>query len=314
MLISYVIPCYRSGDNIAKVVDEIKNTMEKKPEYDYEIILVNDCSPDDTYQRLTKLAESNSKIRAVDLAKNRGQAAATMCGLRFAKGDYVVCGDDDGQTPFDTIFQLKDKLDSDNLDVVCGKYVERDRSSVFREFGTKVNEAMTHYILEYPKELYLSAYFIAKRFVIDELVKYTNPYPYITGLLYQVSSRIGNVDVPQRRRLEGQSGYSFKKLLSLWLNGFTAFSVKPLRFATIFGFIFSILGFIITALLVVLKIVNQNVAGGWTSLTALMFVIGGILLLVIGMIGEYIGRVYISINKIPQYVVRDTVKTDEDNK
>ena len=173
---------------------------------------------------------------------------------------------------------------------------------------------MTHYILEYPKELYLSAYFIAKRFVIDELVKYTNPYPYITGLLYQVTSRIGNVDVPQRRRLEGQSGYSFKKLLSLWLNGFTAFSVKPLRFATIFGFIFSILGFIITALLVVLKIVNQNVAVGWTSLTALMFVIGGILLLVIGMIGEYIGRVYISINKIPQYVVRDTVKTDEDNK
>ena len=314
MLISYVIPCYRSGDNIAKVVDEIKNTMEKKPEYDYEIILVNDCSPDDTYQRLTRLAESNSKIIAVDLAKNRGQAAATMCGLRFAKGDYVVCGDDDGQTPFDTIFQLKDKLDSDNLDVVCGKYVERDRSSVFREFGTKVNEAMTHYILEYPKELYLSAYFIAKRFVIDELVKYTNPYPYITGLLYQVTSRIGNVDVPQRRRLEGQSGYIFKKLLSLWLNGFTAFSVKPLRFATIFGFIFSILGFIITALLVVLKIVNQNVAVGWTSLTALMFVIGGILLLVIGMIGEYIGRVYISINKIPQYVVRDTVKTDEDNK
>lgn len=311
MLISYVIPCYRSGDNIIKVVEEIKTTM-MNTEYDYEIILVNDCSPDDTFERLKKLAKNNDKVTVYDLAKNKGQAAATMCGLRHASGDYIVCGDDDGQTPFDTVLELKNKLDNENFDVVCGKYTQRDRSSLFRELGTKANEAMSHFIFEYPKDLYLSAYFIAKRFVIDELVKYPNPYPYITGLLCQVTSKIGNVDVPQRRRLEGQSGYTFKKLLSLWLNGFTAFSVKPLRFATVFGCLFSFVGFFITLLLVIMKFVNPNVAVGWTSVTALICVVGGILLLVIGMIGEYIGRIYISINKLPQYVVRDTVSGKKD--
>lgn len=311
MLISYVIPCYKSGDNIKKVVDEIEKTMKPHPEYDYEIILVNDCSPDDTYKRLQKLANENYRITAIDLAKNKGQAAATMCGLRHASGDYIVCGDDDGQTPFDRIFELKNKLDSEDLDVVCGKYIQRDRSSLFRKFGTKMNEIMNHFILEYPKGLYLSAYFIAKRFVIHEMIKYPNPYPYITGLLFQVTSKIGNIDVPQRRRIEGNSGYSFKKLLSLWINGFTAFSVKPLRFATFIGFGFSLLGFLITLILIIMKFVHPNVAIGWTSLTALMLVIGGIILVVIGMIGEYVGRIYISINKLPQYVVRKQVKTDE---
>lgn len=311
MLISYVIPCYKSGNNIIKVVDEIKETMSNHKDFDYEIILVNDCSPDDTYERIKTLAKQNSKIIAIDLAKNKGQAAATMCGLRYATGDYVVCGDDDGQTPFDRIFELKHKLDCDNLDVVCGKYTQRDRSSLFRKFGTKMNEAMTHYILEYPKDLYLSAYFIAKKFVIDELIKYPNPYPYITGLLFQVTSKIGNVDVPQRKRIEGSSGYSFKKLLSLWINGFTAFSVKPLRIATVFGVAFSFLGFLVTVLLIIMKLINPNVAIGWTSVTALVLVVGGILLLVIGMIGEYVGRIYISINKLPQYVVRGIEKKYE---
>ena len=311
MLISYVIPCYRSGDNIVKVVNEIENTMAANREYDYETILVNDCSPDDTYARIKQLAKDNCKIVAIDLAKNRGQAGATMCGLRHASGDYIVCGDDDGQTPFDTIFQLKDKLDSGDFDVVCGKYTQRDRSSLFRKLGTTLNEAMTHYILEYPKDLYLSVYFIAKKFVIDELVKYPNPYPYITGLLFQVTSKIGNVSVPQRKRITGRSGYSFKKLLSLWVNGFTAFSVKPLRFATVFGSVFSLMGFIITVFLLIMKIINPNVAVGWTSITALIFVVGGIVLLVMGMIGEYVGRIYISINKLPQYVVRDIVREEE---
>lgn len=311
MLISYVIPCYKSSINIGKVIDEIKGVMSEHQEYEYEIILVNDCSPDNTYEVLKKLSAENKMITAIDLAKNKGQASATICGLRHAKGDYIVCGDDDGQTPFDMIFDLKDKLDSGDYDVVCGKYITRERSSFSRKIGTKVNEIMAHNIMGYPKDLYLSAYFIAKRFVIDELIKYPNPYPYITGLLFQITSRIGNVDVPQRRRLDGKSGYTFKKLLALWVNGFTAFSVKPLRIATVTGILFSLLGFIITVLLVVMKFVNPNVAIGWTSLTALMFVIGGVVLLVIGMIGEYVGRIYISINKFPQYVVRDINKESD---
>ena len=306
MLISFVIPCYKSANTIGNVVSEIESTMKQQPEYDYEIILVNDCSPDETtFPTIKELSKNNKRVIAIDLAKNKGQAAATMCGLRHASGDYIVCGDDDGQTPFDMIFQLKEKLDTEDYDVVCGRYVQRDRSSSFRSLGTKLNEKMSHFIFEHPKQLYLSAFFIAKRFVINELIKYPNPYPYITGLLVQITSKIGNVDVPQRKRLSGKSGYSFKKLLSLWLNGFTAFSVKPLRFATFIGILFDVLGFIITIVLVISRLFNENIAIGWTSLTALMLVVSGILSIIVGMVGEYIGRIYVSINKIPQYVVRE---------
>ncbi len=314
MLISFVIPCYRSGNNIIQVIEEIKTTMQIKPEYEYEIILVNDCSPDDTFKTLKRLAEDNKQVVAVDLAKNKGQASATMCGLRLAKGDYIVCGDDDGQTPFNTLFDLKRKLDDEDFDVICGKYTRRDRTSLFRQLGTKMNEFMAHHMLEYPKDLYLSVYFIAKKFVIDEIVKYPNPYPYITGLLVQVTSKIGNVDVPQRKRLEGNSGYTFKKLLSLWVNGFTAFSVKPLRFATVFGCIFSAVGFIATLVLIITKLVNPTIAIGWTSIMALTLIASGIILLVVGMVGEYVGRTYISINKTPQYVVRNIISSKEDTK
>lgn len=310
-MISFVIPCYRSAQNIAKVVDEIKTTVLSRAEDEYEIILVNDSSPDDTFKVIRDLALDDEHIIAVDTCKNHGQSSAIMCGLSLAKGEYVVCGDDDGQTPFNMIYSLKEKLDNDDLDVVCGKYTSREQPSLFRKFGSFCNIKMSEYILEQPKDLYVSAYFIAKNYVVSEMLKYENPYPYVTGLLLRTTSKIGNVDVPQRARISGASGYTFSKLLSLWINGFTAFSIKPLRFSSLIGSVCAVIGFIFGIITVIRKLVVPGISVGWSSTVAIMLFIGGLIMLMLGMIGEYIGRIYISINKSPQYVIREIVKKNK---
>lgn len=308
MKISFIIPCYRSANTIGNVLSEIEEAMTKEVKCDYEVILVNDASPDNTYEVLKEIAQKNNHVTAVNLAKNSGQASATMCGFKFATGDYIVCGDDDGQTPFSEINKLKNKLENEKYDVVCGKYVNRDQKSFIRNIGSKVNIKMSEIILDQPKDLYMSVFFIAKKFVIDEILKYKNPYPYITGLLLRTTSKIGNVEVEQRDRTVGKSGYTIKKLLSLWMNGFTAFSIKPLRISTVIGFVIATIGFLFGVFIVLRKLLGFTVmAQGYSSIMAVLLFIGGIIMLMIGMIGEYIGRIYISINNSPQYVIKETI-------
>lgn len=310
MKISFVIPCYKSKNTIKNVVSEIEKAIDEKVKCDYEIILVNDASPDDTYNVLKEIAQKNSNVIAINLAKNSGQASATMCGFKYATGDYIVCGDDDCQTPFNEVYKLKDKLENEGYDAVCGKYINRDQKNFLRNFGSKVNIKMSELILDQPKNIYMSVFFIAKRFVIDEMLKYTNPYPYITGLLLRTTNNIGNVEVEQRKRESGNSGYNFKKLISLWLNGFTTFSIKPLRLSSFIGFFCSIIGFIFGIVTVARKLLNFNISIGWSSIISILLFIGGIIMIMLGMIGEYIGRIYISINNSPQYVIKEKYSID----
>lgn len=305
MKISFVIPCYNSENTISSVVDEIKSVVNNL-QCDYEVLLVNDCSKDNTSKVIKQLSDNDSSVIAIDLAKNSGQAGATMCGLNNATGDYVVCGDDDGQTPFSELEKFKTKLETENFDVVCAKYVNRDQKEFVRNFGSKLNILMARKILGQPKDLYLSVFFIAKRFVIDEIVQYKNPYPYITGLLLRTTHNIGNVEVQQRDRAIGKSGYTFAKLLALWINGFTAFSVKPLRVSILIGTVVSVLGFIFGIATIIRKIIDPSIVlAGYSSLMAVLLFIGGLIMLILGMIGEYVGRIYISMNKSPQYVIKN---------
>lgn len=308
MKISFVIPCYNSEKTIENVVNEIKETINHDLLCDYEIVLVNDSSDDQTFSVIKKLAMGDNNIIAVNLARNFGQAGATMCGFNIASGDYVVCGDDDGQTPFNEIKKLKDSLDDNNYDVVCGKYINRDQKSHLRNLGSKFNILMSRALLGQPKDLYLSVFFIAKKFVIDEIVKYKNPYPYVTGLLLRTTKNIGNVDVTQRDREIGESGYTMRKLLSLWINGFTAFSVKPLRFSIVVGTIVAIIGFVFGLITIIRKIIDPSVVlAGYSSLMAVLLFVGGLIMMILGMVGEYIGRIYISMNNSPQYVIKETI-------
>lgn len=311
MKLSFVIPCYRSEHTIENVVDEIVASVSQLGNDAYEIILVNDSSPDNTYQKLVEISEKNAHVRAIDLAKNFGQHAALMAGFHFVTGDRVICLDDDGQTPASEVGKLLTKLD-EGYDVVYAQYEHKQHSS-FRNFGSWLNQKMAVSMLGKPEELYVSSYFAMNRYVMNELVKYENPYPYVIGLVLRTTNNICNVTVNHRERIEGTSGYTFKKLLGLWINGFTSFSVKPLRIASALGIITAISGLLYALWAIIHKIVNPIAPLGWSSIIAVLLILGGVILFVLGMIGEYLGRVYICLNNSPQFVVRSVTKMKEQN-
>ena len=305
-LVSFVIPCYRSAHTIPGVVRELETAMAALPEYGYEIVLVNDCSPDDTFRVLRELAEGDGHIVAVDLAKNFGQHAAIMAGLRHTAGEIVVCLDDDGQTPGDEVGKLLKKLD-EGYDVVYAAY-DHKQHAAWRNFGTVLNNRMTEIMLGKPRELTITSYFAMRRFLVDEMLIYQNCYPYVEGLILRATRRIGTVPVTHRAREEGESGYTLIKLFSLWMNGFTSFSVKPLRIATYCGALAALAGLVYMLVIIVKHFVDSSIPEGWSSTMALMLLLGGIVLLVQGMIGEYVGRIYMCINASPQYVERQVIR------
>lgn len=310
--ISFVIPCYKSEKTIEKVIEEIKEKMSTlSNDYQYEVILVNDCSPDDTWKVIRNLSEKYVFIKGINLAKNFGQHSATMAGFHYANGEIIVGLDDDGQTPADEVDKLLSKLE-DGYDLVFASYGQK-KHSLFRNLGSYVNDLMTRALLNKPADLFLSSYFCMKRFVVDEIMKYENPYPYLSGLFLRTTSNIANVPVNHRDRECGASGYNVRKLLSLWVNGFTAFSVKPLRLATYCGLVFSVIGFMYGLFIIIRKLLDVATPLGWSSTMAGMMFIGGLMLMMQGMTGEYIGRMYISMNKMPQYVVREVVLGAKEN-
>lgn len=307
--VSFVIPCYRSEHTVGHVVAEICETMKGLEQYDLEIILVNDCSPDGTWAAIRRLCQEDDRVRGISFARNFGQHAALMAGLRQSEGEYVVCLDDDGQTPADEVEKLLDKLE-EGYDAVYASYAHK-RHSLFRNLGSKVNELMTRIMLDKPRELYISSYFAVRRFVVEDMVRYENSYPYVIGLVLRATKNITNVEVDHREREEGSSGYTLKKLLGLWFNGFTAFSVKPLRIATGIGCLSAAVGFLYGLYTIVKRLVNPEVPMGFSSTMAAIVFFGGMIMIMLGMIGEYIGRIYISLNNSPQYVIRERINTKE---
>ena len=307
--VSFVIPCYCSAKTVGAVTREIGETMAAMPQYDYEIVLVNDCSPDDTWEVIRGLAANDKHIAAVDLAKNFGQHAALMCGMRHSRGDFVVCLDDDGQTPADEVGKLLEKLE-EGYDVVYASYEDK-RESGFRKFGSGVNRRMTEIMLGKPKELELNSYFAARRFLVDEMLRYEHGYPYVMGLVLRSTKRICNVPVHHRAREEGRSGYTLAKLLSLWMNGFTSFSVKPLRIATYSGAFLALVGFLYAIVVLIRRFTVNAAPLGWTTTTILILIIGGLNLLLLGLVGEYVGRVFMCVNVSPQYVERAYIPAEK---
>lgn len=304
--ISFVIPCYRSEHTIRAVVEEIQSLMCIHADYPYEIILVNDCSPDNVWAEIVQLAKTYPNIQGLCMAKNFGQHAALMAGYRIASGDFIFSLDDDGQAPVDEAFSLIDLL-HDGYDVVYGKYPSIQQSK-FRIFGSWVNAKMAEILLGKPKGIDANSFFVMRKYVKDQMICYHNPFPYLLGLVLQITKNIADVPVSQRKRSEGTSGYTFAGLLKLWMNGFTAFSVKPLRLATFSGVLCACVGFFYGIYLIVSKLLHPDaVLLGYTSTMAALLFIGGVIMMLLGIIGEYIGRIYICINNAPQYVVREHI-------
>ena len=306
--ISFVIPCYGSEKTIEPVCEEIINEISKRNEYDYEILAVNDCSPDNVLGILKTMARNNEKIKVLNLAKNMNRPGAVMAGLNYAKGDYIVIMDDDGQCPMNQFWELFKPIE-DGHDVSIASYKKR-KQSLFKNFGTFVNDRMTRFIINKPKDMQVTNFIICKSYVIDEIIKYDNPYPYFTGLLLRTTTDIVNVELEQRERFEGKSTFTFFKMLSMWINGLTAFSVRPLRISSFIGALSAFAGFIFGVVTIIRKF-TANIALGWSSIVSILLFIGGLIMLMLGMIGEYLGRIYISLNKSPQYVIKEKINIKE---
>ena len=304
--ISFVIPCYHSARTIGNVVRDIVDTVLARSEFQYEVILVNDNPPDDTWSVICEMCRNNPNIHGICFTKNFGQHAALMAGYRKVTGDIVVSLDDDGQNPPQEMFKLIDAL-NEKTDLVYAKYTQKKRSLI-RKFGSKVNDWMVQWLLDKPKELYLASYYAAKRFIIDEMVKCENPFPYIDGLALRSTSEYINVDIVHKERAAGNSGYSIAKLIGLWMNGLTSFSVKPLRIATFSGFCISLFGLVLAVIIIIQKLIlKDSVSAGWPSIMTVVLILDGAIMIMLGLVGEYVGRIYITMNKNPQYVIKDEV-------
>ena len=303
MKLSFVIPCYRSERTIEGVVREIRSIVAERPKTDYEIVMVSDHSPDSVYDVISRICrEDPAHYKGMELARNFGQQSALMAGYSRADGDIVISLDDDGQSPVDAIFALVDAIEN-GADVAVGAYPVK-KHSVFRNFGTRVNSWMTEWLLDKPRHIQMTSFFAMRRFVADAVLEYKGPFPYLGGLLFRITRNLVNVEVAHRERALGASGYTLAKLLGLWMNGFTAFSVKPLRLATWTGFICAALGFALGFWTVVNKLfVNPGAPAGYSSILSAIMFIGGIIMLILGLIGEYVGRMYICLNNSPQYIV-----------
>ncbi len=308
MKISFVIPCYKSEKTIENVVEEIIQLLKNKKEFTSEIVMVSDSSPDDVFLVIKKICSKYPSLcKGVELSKNFGQHAALMAGYSYSTGDVIFSLDDDGQAPLESIFDMITKVEEECFDCCFGAYKNK-KHSWFRNFGSRVNDKMAEYLLGKPKQISVTSFFCVKRYIIDEVLKYKNSYPYILGLILRVTRNICNVEVNHRERIQGKSGYTFTKLLGLWMNGFTAFSIKPLRIASFVGALSAFLGLILGVLSVINKLFFNSAAPmGYTSTIVVILFLGGCQMLILGLIGEYVGRTYVCSNSAPQFVVKEKI-------
>lgn len=305
--VSIVIGLYNSEKTIEAVLKEIKGEFDLHREYDLEVVLVDDYSPDGVYKLVKRIAEKEPWLKVVHLSKNGGQTNAVIEGYRYATGDYVVEMDDDLQMPAKSIFDMIQKLEEGDYDVVFAKYPEQ-KESLFRRLGSKFNNKMTEIMLDKPRDIRVNSFFVMRRFVRDAMVSYSNNYPYLYGVIFSVTRNVANVEVQHRARTNGKSNYTLRKLMGLWLNGFLNFSVKPLRIAVHLGLAITVISFVIAIILVLQRLITGSTqAMGWTSLMVTIILFAGILLMGIGVLGEYLGRLYLSASGIPRVTVKETI-------
>lgn len=303
-LVSIVIPCYNSEKTIGEVVELCINEFEKFDKYRVEVVLVNDCSSDATWDKITNICASNRNVKGINLAINAGQHNAIMAGFHYTEGDFILCMDDDLQTHPSQIKKILDKLE-EGFDLVFATYPQ-EKQSLFRRFGSWFNDFTVNFLLKTDKNVKVTSFFAFRKFILNTILQYKNSYTHLRGLLMTATQNVGTVEVLHFERKNGTSTYTLKKLLRLWSSCIN-FSIIPLRFASVFGSVTAFLGFLFVIYIIVHKIINPDVAVGWTSTLSITLMFSGIILMCLGIIGEYIGRIFLAVNRMPQYVVKDEI-------
>lgn len=302
--VSIVIPVYRSRDCLAPLVEELTAVLSGAIAVgSYEIILVNDGSPDDSWAEIERLAAAHLPVKGVSLSRNFGQHNATMAGLRESVGRYVVVMDDDLQHPPSAIPDILASLRG-GADVCYTIYRER-KHALWKKFGSWVNDAAATVLLGKPRGLYLSSFKGLTRIVVDAVTTYDGPFTYLDGLILDVTRKIDVVTVEHGHRFAGEGNYGVTKSVSLWLKMATSFSILPLRLASLAGMLLGLAAAMLAGYIVIGSLVNGTTYPGWASIMVAVLVVGCMQLLGIGLIGEYMGRAYLRMNNKPQFVVRE---------
>jgi polyisoprenyl-phosphate glycosyltransferase len=304
--ISIVVPVYNSMDNIEELFRQIKEAMK---DIHFEVIFINDNSKDSSWDVLKKLALLYENIIAVNLRKSFGQDNALMAGIAEASGNYIVIMDDDLQhSPYD-IMKLYNHC-KQGFDV-CFAYFPKKKQQIWKNFGSWLNGVLACWFLHKPKGIYMSPFKIINKEVAKSILQYSGPFPYVDGMILDFTNNLTSVEVEHYKRFKGKSNYSFFKSFQVFLKTLTSFSVIPLRFATFTGLISSITGFIMAIYFLIKYFVISYEVEGWTSLIVTLLIIGGILLMSIGLIGEYIGRMFLTLNKKPQFSISEIIKKEK---
>lgn len=303
--LSLVIPCYNSAAVIGKLVSELERL---RIEGSHEIVLVNDGSQDATADVCRELVrDAVVPMTLVDLSRNFGEHNAVMAGLRVARGDYIITMDDDGQNPPAEMVRLYHFARESGKDVVYTHYAEKYHAR-WRNLGSRFANRMADLLLDKPKGLYLSTFRCIRSFVADQICRYEGPYPYVDGLILQVTQNLGTMQVAHVERQAGKSGYTVRKLVHVWLDLFLNFSVVPLRVSAVLGLVASAAGFLAT-LVVVAEALFSDTPRGWGSLMSVLLLLCGVQLLTVGLVGEYVGRMYLTANRRPQSVIRSVLRS-----
>ncbi|HWA10202.1 MAG TPA: glycosyltransferase family 2 protein [Opitutaceae bacterium] len=304
--LSFVIPLYHSAATIAGVVREIEGLAV---EGGHEIILVNDGSSDGTSDACRELIRTaRVPICLIEHARNFGEHNAVLTGWRQARGAYIVNLDDDGQNPPAEAVRLWQHARAHGLDVVFGHYTVKQHSA-WRNAGSWFTNRMTDWALDKPPGFYLSSFRCVSAFAARQVAGYAGPYPYLDGLLLQVTQRIGSLEVRHEERKAGQSNYTLRRLLRLWLSAWVNFSVFPLRVATILGLVVAGAGLVAFVAVVCLWFMDRGPQFGFGWLMSALLIFSGVQLVMLGLIGEYIGRMFLSVNQRPQAVIREVTRS-----
>ncbi|HEY0108950.1 MAG TPA: glycosyltransferase family 2 protein [Fibrella sp.] len=302
MELSIIIPVYNSERTLVPLLEKLEECLTGR---EFEVVLVNDGSKDRSEWVCSRLAKRYSNIRVISLRRNFGEFNAVLCGLNFAAGQFAVIIDDDFQNPPEAILSLLHEAQNHDYDVVYSRYHQKQHHW-FRNMGSVITNALATYLLRKPNELYLSSFKLIRREVIDEIIRYKGPYPYIDGLIFRVTSNVGSVLVPHHSRQEGRSNYTVRKLISLFLTVLVGYSVLPLRILTGVGA--SLLGFSICLgiALFVGRSAGWLIVREWELAIWIVAMIGGLQLLFVGILGEYVGRLSMTQSGMPPYVIKRT--------
>jgi glycosyltransferase involved in cell wall biosynthesis len=305
MIISIVIPVYNGAATIGALVGRLIDVLDA---YSLQIVLVNDGSADRSDEVCRALqANFPEQVVYVKLAKNFGEHNAVMAGLHRAAGDYVVIMDDDFQNPPEEVVRLIDYACTHDDDVVYTRYPRR-RHHWLRILGSHFNDRVAGWLCDKPPGLYLSSFKCLNAFTVKEIIQYRGPFPYVDGLILRCTRSIGTIEVRHDPRREGRSNYTLRKLVSLWLNMSVNFSVRPLRVSTLMGLTFSGSGFVLGIAMAIKRLLSASFPIGWASMIVAILVLSGIQLAMLGIVGEYLGRLFLMCNHTPQFVVREVLE------